>query len=164
MRRLAPVALLAAAACAGTPEAPPPDVPLEAPAQRVKLVFRPVSAQPGLEATAGELESSICTELSADVRYEVVCPADLRAASDVLRMRMTTGMCEGDECEQQMAALMDGEEVVHAQLLQDASGLTLAVSRLGKDATPQKHAKRTVPAFAALAPELPGLVKDVLAR
>lgn len=156
--------LVLVAACAGTP--PRPEAALvEVPAVRVKLVLLAIKAPDVLAATAETLEAAICAELSMDVRYEVVCPADARAAADYLRSRAAIGACdENNDCVDQVAAMSTGDEVIQAELASDPGGLVLSLHRLGKDGNPLKSAQRKLPALVAFQQELPALAAEALAR
>jgi hypothetical protein len=150
---LAPAASRAGEGAPAAPASPRPRVALE------KLRAAGVS-----EPLAQAVEERVCATLLEVAKAEVVCPADVAAASALAKNAAMFGECQPDDCLRRVDQLRAAERHVTGAIEQGEKGLVLSLQLTGPSG-PGPRVVETLPAdLEPLLSRVPAVVQKLFAQ
>jgi hypothetical protein len=149
---LAAAALALAAAGAGEPTA-------ARPAPRTAL--DPLRVDGVSPALAGIVEERVCAALSEAARGEVVCPADVQAATALAKAAMVFGECGSDECLRRVDQALGADRRVAGTLARGEKGVVLSLQLTAPEGPGPRVAETLPEDVDALVARIPPLVQKL---
>jgi hypothetical protein len=154
-----PTAALALLAL-GAPAPPAAGDPAAAPAKG-RVALEALRAPGVSRALVDLVEERICVALGEASGADVVCPADVGAASALARQSALLGECSTDECMKRVDAIRAADRRVTGVLERAGGGLTLSLS-LSDASGGGVHVSERIPEdLDALASRIPAIVKKL---
>ncbi len=162
---LAASLLVGLGSCSSAPEVVPTAEVAAPTVERTRLVLQVVKAAAGREALAQQLEAEACSFAGHSPRHAVVCPADIRAASDALGSMSATGACEGAEadCEGKLQRLATGEVYLNVSFdVKPDDSAVIVVRLVATDGTVTAQVERKSLVVHELHKELEPAIRQLL--
>jgi hypothetical protein len=132
-------------------------------ARRLRLALEPLRAAGVEKGYAETVEQRVCAALAEHAREaEVVCPADLAAATLLAKNAMVFGECAPDECVKRVEALRAADARVTGAL-ERKDGAVVLTLRLARTGGATAEAAGKLPEDpGGVAERVPGIVKKLL--